>query len=405
MFSPIFRESSGDKDLRTSLRSLGQTDFFTKEIDEMVLQGVCRIAVHSAKDLPNSLPNGLEIIALTRGIDPSDSLVLREFDELETLPKKARIATSSFRREEMAKKLRPDFTFTDLRGTIGMRLKLLEEKKADGVIVAEAALIRLKLTYLNRIRLPGETAPFQGQLAIIGKKGDEEMQSLFRPLDSRLFPKALYLGEDFPLCSFQDRQLIHFPLIETQLRSLGDPRLAFLIDNWEKFTHLLLTSKSGVKHLAALLRKHRISPSEMGEKKLLAVGKATREALSAFGKDIKVAKTEWAEGLLPLIDEECGEESYPLWVHSSSARPLIADHLKNWKKAFSCPLYDTFFKPEMDFSHLLDEVQEIIFSSPTTVKAFFQRGLPLSKKLLMTPIGPITKGVLAKYEKIEHNQL
>src|SRR5262245_60323472 len=91
-FDPLFIESTGDKDKKTSLRRLDSTDFFTKEIDAMVLSGEVRIGIHSAKDLPYPLPKGLQIAALTVGIDPSDSFVMREGETLETLPAKAVVA-------------------------------------------------------------------------------------------------------------------------------------------------------------------------------------------------------------------------------------------------------------------------------------------------------------------------
>lgn len=184
-FDPIFMASTGDKDKKTSLRSMGKTDFFTKEIDQLVLNGTCRVGIHSAKDLPDPMPAGLKMVALTRGIDCSDSLVLRQNETLNTLKPGALIATSSERREEAVRMLRADFTFCDLRGTISERLHLLEIGQADGVVVAEAALIRLRLTHLNRLRIPGETVPFQGKLAIIGHENDREMETLFHCLDSR----------------------------------------------------------------------------------------------------------------------------------------------------------------------------------------------------------------------------
>lgn len=184
-FDPIFVESSGDKDKKTSLRSLDKTDFFTKEIDAMVLAGEVSIGIHSAKDLPYPLPKGLQLIALTEGIDPSDSLVMRQGESLKTLKANAVVATSSERREECCKMLREDLVFIDLRGTIEERLKKLDTGEADGVIVAEAALIRLGLTHLNRVTLPGTTASGQGQLAIIAKENDAEMELLFSCIDSR----------------------------------------------------------------------------------------------------------------------------------------------------------------------------------------------------------------------------
>jgi hydroxymethylbilane synthase len=185
MLSPIFVSSTGDLDQKTSLRILEKTNFFTKEIDEMLLSKKCRIAIHSAKDLPEPIPKGLSIIAITKGVDSSDSLVMQEGYTLENLPLHAVVATSSERREQVVKALRPDLRFIDLRGTIDQRLAKLKTGEADAVIIAEAAIIRLKLTHLNRFRLPGTTTPLQGQLAIMARSDDIEMCRLFSPLDSR----------------------------------------------------------------------------------------------------------------------------------------------------------------------------------------------------------------------------
>lgn len=179
IFEPIWVQTTGDLDRITSLRHLDKTDFFTKELDALLLAGKIRIAIHSAKDLPEPLPQGLSLVFLTKGIDPRDSLVLAEGMTLATLAPKARIATSSLRREEIVRGLRDDLTFIDLRGTIEERLDKLDRKEAEGVVVAEAALIRLGLTHRNRLFLPGETAPLQGKLAIVAQKEDQEIHDLF----------------------------------------------------------------------------------------------------------------------------------------------------------------------------------------------------------------------------------
>lgn len=184
-FQPIWVNTRGDKDLKTSLRFLDRTDFFTREIDQMQLKGLCRIGIHSAKDLPASLRKGLTLVALTKGLDPSDSLVFREGESLETLQKGARIATSSLRREKNLLSLRPDLDCVDIRGNIEDRLAKLDEKQIDGVVVAECALIRLGLIHRSRITLPGEVAALQGQLAVIARLEDKEMIELFQCIDTR----------------------------------------------------------------------------------------------------------------------------------------------------------------------------------------------------------------------------
>ncbi len=185
ILKPIFVSTTGDKDHTVSLRTLGKTDFFTKEVDTLLLTNQCRIAIHSAKDLPDPIPEGLNLVAITQGVDSADVLVLRPEESLPKLRSGAIIATSSERREEAVRQLRHDLDFIDIRGTIGERLAKLDTGEADGVVIAEAALIRLGLTHLNRIRLPGSTTPLQGQLAILSREHDTEMSRLFSCLDTR----------------------------------------------------------------------------------------------------------------------------------------------------------------------------------------------------------------------------
>ncbi|MBS0653468.1 MAG: hydroxymethylbilane synthase [Verrucomicrobia bacterium] len=180
-FEPVWLETTGDRDLSTSLRTLDKTDFFTKEIDQKQLQGEFRISIHSAKDLPDPLASGLRVVALTKGVDSSDVIVLRK----DYLPVGAKIGTSSVRREQNIRDLRSDLVCADIRGTIDSRLQQLDAGIFDGVVMAEAALIRLGLTDRKRINLPGESAALQGQLAVVARANDEEMAQLFSSIDTR----------------------------------------------------------------------------------------------------------------------------------------------------------------------------------------------------------------------------
>lgn len=161
-FQKTFVRTWGDLDKKQSLRTMDKTDFFTREVDALVLNGACDLAVHSAKDLPDPLPKGLKIIAITEGVDSSDSLVIDG-----PLENGMVIATSSIRREENVSRLNPHVKFVDIRGSIEERLEKWKRKEVDGVVIAEAALIRLELTHLPRIKLPGQTHPMQGKLALV----------------------------------------------------------------------------------------------------------------------------------------------------------------------------------------------------------------------------------------------
>ena len=182
---PLPMKTVGDHQLSISLRSLGKTNFFTKEIDEMLLAKRCRIGLHAAKDLPESLPKGLELIALTSGITPLDCLLFRKNGGLQKIRTGGRVGSSSLRRDAAVKLMRQDLICVDIRGSIENRIDQLYSRKIEALVVAEAALIRLKLTHLNRIPLLGSTAPLQGKLAVVARKGDLEMAKLFKPIDSR----------------------------------------------------------------------------------------------------------------------------------------------------------------------------------------------------------------------------
>ncbi len=184
-FSTLLVKTTGDIDLQSSLVHKDKTDFFTKEVDALIIKGMCDIAIHSAKDLPEPLPSPLEIIALTKGVDPADVLVLRKKETLENLPIQACIGTSSLKRMEKVKQLRADLVAKDIRGTIDQRLDQLERGLYDGVIMAKAALIRLGFLELNWLELEGPVAPLQGKLAIVACKDNKELTKIFCCLNAR----------------------------------------------------------------------------------------------------------------------------------------------------------------------------------------------------------------------------
>jgi hydroxymethylbilane synthase len=166
-FDMTWIETKGDLDRDTSLKNLdSSSDFFTKELDELVLEKKIDLAIHSAKDLPKPLKIGLAVLHLSPCIDSRDSLVFNR------LPKMPLVATSSYRREQAVLDLCPDARFTDVRGKIHERLEHVYSNRVDAVVIAEAAIIRLGLTHLRRIYLPGETAEGQGQIAVVCREED-----------------------------------------------------------------------------------------------------------------------------------------------------------------------------------------------------------------------------------------
>lgn len=162
--------SYGDRHKEVSLMDEGLAqDFFTRELDEALLEGRADIAVHSAKDLPNPLPDGIELLALTEGKDPSDSLVAHDGLTLATLPEGSKVGTSSVQRKEELLKVRPDLVVVPIRGTIEERIAQVDDGSVDALIVATCALDRLGLSHRATERLPFKTHPLQGKLAVTGR--------------------------------------------------------------------------------------------------------------------------------------------------------------------------------------------------------------------------------------------
>ncbi|MDN3504313.1 MAG: hydroxymethylbilane synthase [Rhabdochlamydiaceae bacterium] len=175
-------KSRGDFDQKSCLINMAKNDFFTRELDEALLNQTAQVAIHSAKDLPSPLPQGLHVAAMTKSINSLDTLVLKEGITLDDIPIGGDIGASSYRREQMIQLMRSDLKMRSIRGTIEKRIALLDDPTLYGVVIAKAALIRLNLLHLNSIDLPGVGAEHQGRLAIVCRDGDSEMINLFAPL-------------------------------------------------------------------------------------------------------------------------------------------------------------------------------------------------------------------------------
>jgi hydroxymethylbilane synthase len=177
--------SPGDRDQKTSLQNLDKTDFFTKDVDTALKERVVRIAIHSAKDLPAPLPEELSIIALTYPLDPRDMLVPSQKYSGSDLPQRPIVGTSSERREAAVKKKFPEAICREIRGSILSRLEQLDSGDFDAIVAPECALLRLGLDQRSRSPLEGIPAPLQGQLAVLARSDDSEMEQLFRCIDAR----------------------------------------------------------------------------------------------------------------------------------------------------------------------------------------------------------------------------
>ncbi|MBQ1649806.1 MAG: uroporphyrinogen-III C-methyltransferase [Prevotella sp.] len=206
--------SYGDRHKEVSLMDEGLAqDFFTRELDEALLEGRADIAVHSAKDLPNPLPDGIELLALTEGKDPSDSLVARDGLTLATLPEGSKVGTSSAQRKEELLKVRPDLVVVPIRGTIEERIAQVDDGSVDALIVATCALDRLGLCGRAPERLPFKTHPLQGKLAVTGRHYGKVWLVGYGPGDPELITvKGQRLLKEADVVFYDDLSFVPVPV-------------------------------------------------------------------------------------------------------------------------------------------------------------------------------------------------
>jgi hydroxymethylbilane synthase len=180
--------TTGDRITDVPLAMIGDKGLFTKEVDEAVLDGRAHFAVHSFKDVPTRLPDGLQLAAVMQREDPRDAYLPapgrpRQFDDL---PAGARMGTSSLRRRALLLSIRPDLVIDDLRGNLDTRFAKLESAQYDAIILALAGVRRF-----GRESAVGQTldppvwlpAAGQGALALVCRADDAQTQDLLRPLD------------------------------------------------------------------------------------------------------------------------------------------------------------------------------------------------------------------------------
>jgi hydroxymethylbilane synthase len=180
--------TSGDQQVDVPLWQVGGRAFFTREIDRALLAAEVDVAVHSLKDLPTQLDEGLVLAALLPRADPRDALVSRSGAVLAQLPAGARIGTSSLRRRAFLARLRPDAVPLELRGNVPTRIERLQRGEYDAIVLAAAGLARLDLAqHVSEFLSPDNFPPAvsQGVIGVCARSGDIETQRLLVALDDR----------------------------------------------------------------------------------------------------------------------------------------------------------------------------------------------------------------------------
>ena len=133
-------KTKGDVLLDTPLAKIGGKGLFTKELEESMLRGEAHLAVHSLKDVPSFFPQGLTLAAVCKREEPNDALLSDKFKDLASLPKGAKVGTTSLRRKMQLLLKRPDLNIISLRGNINSRLEKLKKGEFDAIVLAFAGL-------------------------------------------------------------------------------------------------------------------------------------------------------------------------------------------------------------------------------------------------------------------------
>ncbi|WP_192181876.1 hydroxymethylbilane synthase [Mesorhizobium amorphae] len=180
-FEVVVISTSGDRIQDRPLSEAGGKGLFTKEIEEALLARRIDIAVHSSKDMPTLLPDGLELSAFLPREDARDAFVGKAAKRIADLPQGAKVGSSSLRRQALIRRMRPDLDVVMFRGNVQTRLRKLDEGVADGTILAYAGLKRLGLEHVVTDLMPLDIfppAPGQGAICIESRIGDRDVEKM-----------------------------------------------------------------------------------------------------------------------------------------------------------------------------------------------------------------------------------
>ncbi|MBE1710386.1 MULTISPECIES: hydroxymethylbilane synthase [Mesorhizobium] len=180
-FEVVVISTSGDRIQDRPLSEAGGKGLFTKEIEEALLAGAIDIAVHSSKDMPTQLPDGLELSAFLPREDARDAFVGKAVKTIAELPRGAKVGSSSLRRQALIRRMRPDLDLVMFRGNVQTRLRKLDEGVAAGTILAYAGLKRLGLDHIATDLMPLDIfppAPGQGAIGIETRIGDRAVEKM-----------------------------------------------------------------------------------------------------------------------------------------------------------------------------------------------------------------------------------
>ncbi|MCJ9430600.1 hydroxymethylbilane synthase [Kordiimonas marina] len=181
----VIIKTTGDRILDRHLMTAGGKGLFTKEIEDALLEGRIDCAVHSSKDMPTSLPDGLVLSTFLPREDARDVFISAAYASLRELPEGATVGTASLRRRALALRLRPDLKIVTFRGNVQTRLRKLKDGEADATFLARAGLNRLDMASAATETLSFEDflpAPAQGAVTVEVRDADSAMKDWLAPL-------------------------------------------------------------------------------------------------------------------------------------------------------------------------------------------------------------------------------
>jgi hydroxymethylbilane synthase len=188
MFEIVILSTTGDRIVDRPLSEIGGKGLFTLELEEQLMSGELDFAVHSSKDMPTALPDGLCLSAYLPREDIRDALIGRTAASLTALPDGATVGTASLRRQALVRRIRPDIQVTIFRGSVGTRLRKLNEGHVDATLLAFAGLKRLaREEVVTELLDPTEfpPAPAQGAICIESRTGDGRVADFLEAINDR----------------------------------------------------------------------------------------------------------------------------------------------------------------------------------------------------------------------------
>ncbi len=382
--------SVGDGDRTTDLRA-SPADFFTRELDEALLRGEIDLAVHSAKDLPDPLPAGIDSFWLPWREEPRDVLVLAPGRKIADLPDNPVIGVSSERREEYCRKRFPNGIQQTIRGNIEERIEQVDRGDFDMVVMAAAALIRLNIEEritdwikLDQLQVPAG----QGYLAITYRAGDERIEAIrnrIAGLGGRriLLTCSEALQNKAANCVRNHGGIpVSFPLIQLQVRKSVQLNCA-------KYDRLVVTSPSAVRAFMELA-------GEQPLPKIMVCGRGTADAFEKYGITVDTQPESGfsAASLKMLAKETLKPGETVLRVRSDKAGTDLADALRQT----GTEVEDVVIYDNVRIEHAeLPEFDATFFASASGVESFIEqwRAEALDGKTVVV-IGMPTKQAMEK---------